>query len=289
MSKSLSYYLYHLLFIIPVFTFSGITLEDIESFEKISCKIDKDCPDNLSCRNNFCQYHNFYCLGNDTCIEENISNNIFYSYHSETQDKEGIFSSIFSFMGKKKDTLIIEACHPSHKDCKTRPCSEDSDCFTGVCDKKTKRCLINKNIPFNACISNEKEGGMTCGKYIEEECLKNDECLTRQCDTRLYICNNFEKNNTTTINNNINNNNNNTNNNNNINNNNNNNTISNIENDDTVTSLTYLKEGSIIAFVIIPVVVFTQYLKTTKTVKNIKNNRQAFEYKTVFVDDLSNC
>jgi hypothetical protein len=129
---------------------------------------------------------------------------------------------------------------------------------------------------------------MTCGKYIEEECLKNDECLTRQCDTRLYICNNFEKNNTTTINNNINNNNNNTNNNNNINNNNNNNTISNIENDDTVTSLTYLKEGSIIAFVIIPVVVFTQYLKTTKTVKNIKNNRQAFEYKTVFVFFLIN-
>ncbi|ORX81085.1 hypothetical protein BCR32DRAFT_293464 [Anaeromyces robustus] len=356
---------FYLLFILPVLTYSDITLEKISSLKSISCEEDIDCPNSLSCKNNFCQYPIHYCLGQDLCIEENIKNHIYYSYQnnntkdsnnnndddngnknnlSQTNKKLIDFSSLFSifhFNDKNNDkekedenSLIIETCHPNHSNCQTRSCLKDSNCFSNNCDLKTKKCLVNKDLPLYTCFNNNLNGGMICGKYLEEECIKDDDCITHHCDTQLHICKNFkedfQKNNKTISisvienqpkyielmdsilqvkeeeekirisnnnnNNNENDNNDNDNDNDNDNNNNNNNNMEKQQEDkpkedegNHVKSSTLIKEGLILVFVIIPIIVITQYVKSTKTVKNIKNNRTNFEYKSVFVDNISNC
>ncbi|OUM58979.1 hypothetical protein PIROE2DRAFT_15615, partial [Piromyces sp. E2] len=241
----------------------------------ISCVTNNDCPNAFSCKNNYCQYPTYYCLGHDSCIEENKSNDVLYSIQDNTQPEINELNHI-----NTNSYIIIESCHPNNYKCYTRPCFKDSDCFSNNCEVESRRCLINKEFPIYSCINKEK-GGMICGKYLEEECTDDNDCLTQQCDTQLHICKKFNKDDITIVDDNSFNNN-----------------IKNekeqmkekeLNDKENVDSAIIFKEVLILIFIIIPVFVLTQYLKSTKYVKNIKRNRKIFEYKKVLVEDLSNC
>jgi len=230
-------------------------------YNSISCVSDSDCPNTLPCKNNYCQYPVYYCIGNDTCIAENKSNNVLYSIQNNSQPEEKELNHVQSL-----SSLIIESCHPNDDNCHTKPCYKNSDCFSNHCEINTNRCLLNKELPIYSCINKEQEGGMVCGKNLEEECEMNEECLTQYCDTQLHICNHANKNITIDDDN-----------------------DDEFQNNETENHSMIIKEILILIFFIIPMIVFTQYLKTTKYVKNIKRNRQTFEYKKILVEDLSNC
>jgi len=133
---------------------------------------------------------------------------------------------------------------------------------------------------------------MICGKYLEEECTGNEECLTNYCDTQLSICQNFKKNDTLTQDHLINNNNNSkivdTH----------KNTYPNDPNSKEMKmelnikqeeSSSILKEILIFLFVLIPIFAITQYIKSTKFVKNLKRNRISFKYKDLHGNNFNNC
>ena len=232
-------------------------------------------------------------MGNQTCIEENPNEKIYYSHIIYTQSKEDQVQPLdLSSIHNNDKGLIIEACNTKNIHCQTRYCYQNSDCFTGKCDEVTHRCLINQDLPLYACINNNQEGGMICGKYLEEECTGNEECLTNYCDTQLSICQNFEKNDTLTQDHLINNNNNSkivdTH----------KNTYPNDPNSKEMKmelnikqeeSSSILKEILIFLFVLIPIFAITQYIKSTKFVKNLKRNRISFKYKDLHGNNFNNC
>ncbi|ORX59127.1 hypothetical protein BCR36DRAFT_408653 [Piromyces finnis] len=259
-----------------ILTYPTMSIKDILSLESISCVTDNECPNALICKNNYCQYPTYFCLGNNTCIEENKTNNILYPIQDNSKPEENKLKNF-----NPVSSLIFESCHPNNENCHTRPCFKNSDCFSNNCEVELKRCLLNKSLPLYHCI-NKEQGGMICNKFMEENYPFNGNCFSQSYDTLSNPCNPSKKNV--------------------INNNNNNNRtldeiIQNIDNEmeqvkeenKNIDHITIIKEVLLLIFVILPIVIFTQFLKSTKYVKNIKRNRKTFEYKSVLVDSLSAC
>jgi len=150
------------------------------SYEIKKCTNDLDCPD----YSNTCGYINkqknekhclftLYCHENEGCLPK--TKDIYYNNINKTDTvNEPIKSNI----------TIIESCSKSYKDCNTRKCTKNSDCYSEICDNG--KCLVNVQKPLYIC--SEKNNNIICKKSLQESCKSNLECVTQYCDGQTEIC-----------------------------------------------------------------------------------------------------
>ncbi|ORX59868.1 hypothetical protein BCR36DRAFT_401467 [Piromyces finnis] len=103
-----------------------------------------------------------------------------------TEKIDGIFTDLTKLDGyeNNKSGAIVEACNEKSlkdKKCQTRKCAMNEDCLSNLCQSGS--CVTNPDNPLMEC---EEIGGiMICKKYLQEKCIRNEECAGR---CKRFLC-----------------------------------------------------------------------------------------------------
>lgn len=201
-------FLFITLFLLKVYGYeTEYTLDVVKELKLITCKSDKDCNKGYqtNClipegkKEGHC-ITTLYCHGNnDKCVfevveEENENDSkdkdkkspvvVTYEHVNTIQNEEEI----------QEPTLILESCNKeeaSLKNCFTRKCEKNEQCFSGTCENNV--CITDEKKPLYIC-SNDKnifEGlsdnnnfkidSLTCKLAEEEICKESADCVTGNC------------------------------------------------------------------------------------------------------------
>ncbi|OUM60970.1 hypothetical protein PIROE2DRAFT_13128 [Piromyces sp. E2] len=150
-------------------TYETIKMDDVLQLTVQSCKDDSDCKNyGGTCDNGKCFYR-IYCIDNN-CVS-NHGNASYYSLGHDITMVEDI----------KVNGLILESCTNDsfkNKNCVTRLCNSNSDCFSNKCINST--CVHDDHSSLIFC-GNTISEEITCGKNEFEICEKDEECYFRTC------------------------------------------------------------------------------------------------------------
>jgi len=164
MSTYFNYFIL-LLFIVN----EAICNNNIELFKTTNYTLSKFRDSNFKCNSaQECDFLTLWCKDdpNENCI--NINNEYYDSYNEKLLEKTV----------KTEPKPILTTCNKysvEKNKCKTPKCSENSDCYSGLC--YSNNCIADKDIYFCEHSLND----VICKKQIYMSCKEDSECLSLIC------------------------------------------------------------------------------------------------------------
>jgi len=143
--------------------------EDVLNMDILKYSRQEECPEYSNGFNekiNRCIFH-FYCKNDDCTVADDNG----YIQFSNNTNKLNTMNCLTSY-GK----FII--CDGNAQ------CSNHTDCLSNNC--YNSQCIINKESPTTECWCHYDLKRMHCGKGYMEECEKNSDCSSNECE---YISN----------------------------------------------------------------------------------------------------
>eukprot|EP00833_Pecoramyces_ruminatium_P007832 jgi/Orpsp1_1/1181864/evm.model.c7180000078919.1 len=162
-------------------TLTSYTRQDLLKInQKYICSNSAECPFGSYCHpDNYCIFE-FICpeAENEYCMSLNItmwraSDEVVADEYLDQTYRPILKTCDYSNIGRNSFTKLFSTCY-------TEKCSDNNDCYSGVCEYET--CLRGYKMNYRCGNQEDITNGIKCALNNQMPCKNDEECYSKHCN-----------------------------------------------------------------------------------------------------------